>query len=350
MKLLSKDLKRGVVKLSVENQDDFWYLSQLIDPDDIVEARTFRKIKLEGDRKSEIIKKPVTISLRAEKVEFTESSLRISGIIVEGPDDVPRGSHHTITVEENAPLTLTKSHWLSYQVERLDEACASKAPSIIICVFDREEAFIALLKKYGYELLARLRGTVAKKAMASQTKDFYAEIITALKEYDARFHPERIVLASPAFWKEELLKVLTDDALRKKFVLATVSSVDEGAINEAIARDETKDALRSAKFASELRLVQELLAVIARGGAASYGLSMTEQAANSGAVQTLLVSDRLIKRAREEGTFQRVDAVFRAVDASGGKIVIVSEEHDGGKKLAGLGGIAGLLRYRLSES
>ena len=50
MKLLKFD--NTGAKVLVENPDDLWYLNTIIDPADIVEGKTFRKIKLgeESDR------------------------------------------------------------------------------------------------------------------------------------------------------------------------------------------------------------------------------------------------------------------------------------------------------------
>ncbi len=39
---------------------------------------------------------------------------------------------------------------------------------------------------------------------------------------------------------------------------------------------------------------------------------------------------------------------MKVVDSTKGEIHIVSTEHEGGKKLDGIGGIAGILRYKLS--
>ena len=39
---------------------------------------------------------------------------------------------------------------------------------------------------------------------------------------------------------------------------------------------------------------------------------------------------------------------MRMVDKTKGDVFIISEEHDTGKKFQGLGGIGGILRYRLN--
>ena len=57
----------------------------------------------------------------------------------------------------------------------------------------------------------------------------------------------------------------------------------------------------------------------------------------------------LIQKLRGEDKFPPLDALMRAVDSYNGVVVIVSGEHEGGRKLDGLGGVAALLRYKLNE-
>ena len=130
MKLLRQDWKKGEVKLKVEHADDLWYLSLIIEPGDEVRTSTERKIKIGDtttDRNVKVVRKSVTITLRAEKTEFSASWLRVSGSIVDGPEDVPRGVHHTVNVEPGSMLRLTKKEWLHYQRERLKEAEIGRA-------------------------------------------------------------------------------------------------------------------------------------------------------------------------------------------------------------------------------
>ncbi len=346
MKILKNDQKNNLLEVLPEHADDLWALSQVIDPGDEVSGKTVRKIKLEGERKSDIIKKTVFLKISVEQTELVSGELRVLGKILEGPEDVARGSYHTLTIEPGHSVTIVK-HWLSYQLQRIKEATEAKPPSILICAFDREEAVIARMTNAGHEILAKLKGEVANKRVETKTKNFFAELITHLQQYVLRFNVERVILASPAFWKDELLKELKDHSLRKKTILATVSSADEQGIIEALKRPETQEALRQERSAKELKLVEEVLTGIAKGSAVAYGLAEVTAAANSGAIATLLVSDGLITRTRADGTFSAVETILRTVDNASGTVVIVSSSHDGGKKLDGLGGIAAILRYRL---
>jgi protein pelota len=205
------------------------------------------------------------------------------------------------------------------------------------------------MTRSGAEILSHIEGEVEKKRTGIKAKtSFYEEIIKLLEQYDERYKLDFIILASPSFWKEELFKVLKNDALRKKIIQATCSSVDERAIDEVLKREEVQTALRQERAAKEMVLVEKILEEISKKGAVVYGVKATEEAASSGAVATLLVTDTLIQKLRQENTFARVDNIMRTVDKQKGAVVIISSEHTGGKKLDGLGGIAALLRYKLS--
>ncbi len=351
MKILH--FKKTEAKVLVENLDDLWHLSNIIDVGDTIEGKTFRKIKLGGedDRSQKIIKKPFFLRIDVEKIEFHKYSdnLRVSGKVAEGKEDIPKGSYHTFNLEEGTSITIIKTEWLKYQRQRLEESAKEKPPDTLVCVFDREEAYIAIMKKYGFEVIAELKGEVAKKDEVQQTsKNFYDEIIKNLKEYTARYKIKNIILGSPSFWKEELLKNLKDQELKKKLVLATCSSCDRGAINEVLKRPEVQSVLQQDRISKEIQDVETLLSEISKEGAAVYGADETETASNAGAVKTLIITDGFIQKMRQEEKFDRFNNIMKIADKSGADIRIISSEHDGGRKLDGLGGIAAILRYKMN--
>ena len=186
MKIINSDLKKGELKLKVENLDDMWYLNQIIETNDIVKGKTLRKIKIgkEGDRSQKTVKKSVFLSIAVEKVEFSKFSsiLRVSGIVKQGPEDIPLGSYHTFNIEENTVITITKQKWLKFQLDKIKEASKETA-KILICIHDREEAHFALMKKYGYQILSNIKGTVTKKADLKKVETtFYKTVLMPIKE------------------------------------------------------------------------------------------------------------------------------------------------------------------------
>ncbi|MBU2589749.1 MAG: mRNA surveillance protein pelota [Nanoarchaeota archaeon] len=354
MKVIFKNFKAGELKVKIDSQDDLWSLSQIIEPTDMVSGKTLRKIKKgDSEAKTTIVKKPVTLSLEVEKIDFHpySANLRVSGIVKEGPEDVPHGSHHTFDVEEGTIIKITKNHWYKYQIDKVEEAIKQKDIGILICIMDREEAGFALLKQYGYEWLSSFKGDVNKKGLEDKKEPtFYADISKQIDEYVKRYKIEQVIVASPAFWKEDLMKVLKKkySNLIKKITLATCCETGRDGITEVLKRDEVKTVLQQQRMAKEIELVDRLLSEISKDELAVYGFAQVRMAAETGAVDTLLVTDNLIKYYRQKNIFAELDSVMKIVDKSKGKIVIVSSEHDGGKELDGLGGIGAILRYKIN--
>jgi protein pelota len=353
MKILVKDLRKGFVKAKIENLDDLWYLTYVIEKEDTLKAFTFRKIKLGGgeDSDAKVIKKPAVISIKVEKVEFAKFSnvLRVSGIITEGPEDIPLGSHHTLNLEENTEFSLNKLNFLRYQIEKLEESAKESKEKILIIVHDREEAYFALLKKYGFELLSQIKGNVTKKGdVKAESSDFFETIKKTLEEYDKKYNFSGVVIASPGFWKEYMQKQITENELKKKIVYATCSSASMNGINEVMIRPEVQAVLKHEKFAKEMEKVEELLTEISKQGKAEYGIRGLRHALEMGAVSELLITDSFIQKKRQEDKFQEIENIMKTVESMNGKIHIISSEHEGGKKLDGLTGIAALLRYKIN--
>lgn len=350
MKLLHSDFKHGKAKVQVENLDDLWYLFHLVLPGDRVSGTTMRKIKIgkEGDRSQKIIKKPIRVTIEVEKVDFAryQNTLRIGGIITQGPDDVTRGSHHTFPVEENTVFTIEKNQWHKYQIKKLKEASKQKAKAILLVVMDRDEAYVAQLKRFGYDVLSHHEGTVQKKTdKEHQTTNFYKELGKVIVEYDKTKQPHHIIIASPAFFKEDFLKQFDNAEIKKKVIVATVSSCTKSAFDELLKRSEVEQALHEEQASLELKQVENLLVEISKNGKAAYGMVDVAEKAYAGAVKELLLTDSFIQNMREEGKFSPVEKIMYASEKSGGEVHIISSEHDGGAKLNGLGGIGAILRY-----
>jgi len=194
-----------------------------------------------------------------------------------------------------------------------------------------------------------MEGKVQKKQDEDTVKStFYADIINKLIDYVKRHEITQVVLASPAFWKEELLKELKDKDIKKIITQATCSSADETAINEILKRQEIKEVLKKDRIAKEINLVESLLVEISKKKLAAYGYNETASAVQAGAAKELLLTDTFIRDMREKNEYENVDALLKTVEKMKGKIHIIDSEHDGGKKLDGLGGIGALLRYQVT--
>ncbi len=349
MRVLHKDFRAGEVKICVETLDDLWALHQLVTAGDFVSGKTLRKIKVTEE--ADAAKKSVFLTIRVKDVDFSvnQSHVRISGTVTAGPEDVPKGSYHTFSIEDGSVITIVKNEWTTVDRLRLGNAIKHRRMCVLVCVFDREEALIAHLTHTGHEIICKLAGEVDKKVEGIKAgKDFFVQLSLELERLRARENADAIVLASPAFWKDPLWKVLSLN-VRKISVFSTCSSVTESAISEVLRREETSSALKNAATSQEMLAVEKILAEIAKNGKVAYGIVAVSDAGNAGAIESVCVSDGFIQRSRQNSSYDRIEHVLQTIERAKGTIMLVSSSHDGGKKLDGIGGIAALLRYKVEK-
>ncbi|MBR9702868.1 pelota family protein, partial [Candidatus Woesearchaeota archaeon] len=184
MRITKQDMKHGIIRLQLENPDDLWDIQSILEPGDEVRSSTERKIKLGGsDEKSRVIKKRVTLTIRAEKIDFSGEEVKVLGPIVDGPDDMPRGNAHSFSLSPGTEITIKKAEWANYQRQRLEEATKTRR-QVLIVLFDRERALFLAVSGRRVETLMKLKGNVSKKGLDEQTKStFYQDIVKHTQEY-----------------------------------------------------------------------------------------------------------------------------------------------------------------------
>lgn len=355
MKIIYKDPKNKIVKLKITSLEDLWDLNQILSIGDLVSTKTMRKIKIGGEDNSKNVKKPVYLKIEVKKIEFHESSnaLRVAGVVVEGSEDVSHGSHHTFNLVLDSVFKIEKQKWLKYQLNKLNEAAINKKTNILICVLDRENATVALLKQYGYDIIAEIEGDVKKKGDQKEDfggEKFYHEVGKVLEDSVKRYDIEKVIVGSPAFWKDNLVSYFKKNFnfLIDKIVLASCNDIGSAGINEVIKRPEMKTVLAEKETAKEIKLVEDLLKEISLDRNVAYGFEEVKKTVEAGAVKILLVLDSYIQKLRVENDFDKLEDIMNLVDKFKGEVVIISEKNDAGKKLKGLGNIAAILRFKVN--
>jgi len=204
------------------------------------------------------------------------------------------------------------------------------------------------MRKIGVGHLTHITGNVQKKDENNEIKsNFYTYLIETTEKYDEKDNYIKIIYASPAFWKDEAAKFLKTSKIKPKVVFATCSSVDKRAFNEVMKRPEVMQALHDDRTTKEINLVEDLLVEVSKDGLGVYGFKETVAAVGSGAIKHLLVTDGLIKKMRDDGNYEKLDRLMKTSDSMKADITIVDSKNDGGKKLDGLSGVGGLLRYKV---
>lgn len=358
MKVLEKDLKHGRVTLLPELLDDFWVLYNVIQRGDIAYARTTRDVR-SGDRyerpeKSKRIS--LTLGLRVEKVIWDRSlnRLRVHGIVCDAPENIGAlGSHHTLNITLNTPITIIKERWLDYQLEQIERASTKGIAPLIIVAIDDEGYCIAMLRGFGPDIIAEENINLPGKHMEQERARIINEMFKSASKILKNIVESKessIVIIGLGFIKNYFLEFLREnmpELLEKIIDVKNVNSTGKAGIYEALRSGILARAIKHARMIEETLAVEEALRRLGSGrGNVAYGLSEVERAASLGAVEELLLTDELLREAGE-GDMAQLEKLMREVEERGGRIRIISVEHEAGAKLKSLGGIAALLRYSL---
>jgi len=354
MRLERKDFRHGLVIVRCENLDDLWYLSQTVAAGDLVRGRSQRRIKDKDDTKSSGgERKTITITVSVEKAEFKaeNSVLRVSGVIVECPDDaVACGSHHTFNVDAETAVTVIKQEWTKTDVERLEEAVkGTLRPKVIVASIDEGEAAVGLIRESRtdyYDLASNIGGKYDVKGRDARKGEFYKELTQLIANVMAKENVSHVILAGPGFEKNNYLKFLREnhpDFAQKCAVEDTGNSGRNG-IQEVLKRDAVNRTLAEVNSVRDIRYVEEILKHVGQGtGLSTYGRREVEEAVKAGAVELLLITDTLLFAKRGE-----LEWLMNQVRHMSGRPHIINHESEAGQKLESLGGIAAKLRYRMA--
>ncbi len=340
MKILDSDKKDGMLKLKVENPNDVWELENVLEEGDLVSAETLRRKMIDrrdGQEKGE--KRPVYLTVKLDKIKFHEhtGNLRLTGPIVDGPEDVEMDSYHTIVAEPGKVITsIKKDGWKDWQIKTIKKAYR-KPPEVLVCVLDRERATIARVSNSTEIISTIMSGGSGKQYDSVEGDEYLGEVLSVLSRKAEKF--DKIVVGGPGFVKDKLCEMLDQKGLSDKCVKASTSQADTTGIEEVIKRGIIEKVVEDSRLSEESGEVERLFEELSKdSGKVAYGKENVEEAVEMGAVEKVLVSERKIKELK--------DLVNEAED-KGADIMIVSERHESGEKLGRMGGIAAFLRYRI---
>lgn len=348
MKVHHVEYNKGILKLEIQNKDDIWYLSQILDLNDVCGSNTTRKIKIGDDENAKVIKKKVFLKISIEKIEFHKYSgdLRLSGKITDSVQDISAGQYHTLNIEEGSILNIKKSKFLNFQRKKLEESTKNESLKILIATIDRGEAHFAILKKYGYEEILSYNGEIEHKSdVAQPKKDAFQEAVDILFDLETKYKSHQIIIGRPSIWSKKISDLISAKSFSSKITYSECNSTGKNAINEVLRRPEIKNVLKNERASKELEFVDDLLKNISKDELYSYGFDDVKQKSDMGAVKILLVSDNFLNDKRNSGDFETLELVMDVVEKTKGEVMVVSSDNDAGKQLDSLSGIAAILRY-----
>lgn len=343
---------RERITLVPENVDDLWHLSHVLEPGDLVEGDTTRRIQRDDEQLRDTggQREHLHVTIEVEDIEFARfaNRLRVGGVIVECSREDQLGHHHTLNVEEHEEFTVEK-RFKPDQIERLEEAeGAAENPDVAIATVEEGEASIYTVQQYGTDEYASFTRPTGKGEYARPREELFEQLGEALSHLDA----DAVIVAGPGFTKNDARAYVEDNYPEvAESISATVdtSAAGERGVHEVLKRGAVEEVQAETRIAREAELIDELTERIATGEKATYGIEQVAEAAEFGAVEELLVLDTRLRKERQgEGEWDvDVNEVIERVEQQGGDVTVFSGEFAPGQQLKNLGGIAALLRYRL---
>ena len=173
-----------------------------------------------------------------------------------------------------------------------------------------------------------------------------------------------ILLASSGYTASKFKEFFSEVAVRKgdkkllaqrKNLLVVHSSTGQAhELAEVLKSPEVKARLADTQYARETQLMERFMELLRKADSkAWYGPKEVEAAVEQGAVGrgggVLMISNKLF-RAQDVRARQRwVNLVDRVRDVEGGEVRILSSEHESGKRLESISGIAAILTFPLPD-
>ena len=171
-----------------------------------------------------------------------------------------------------------------------------------------------------------------------------------------------VLLASPGFVASVFQRFIQSEAsttpglrrLLPSIVVVHSASGYMNSLSEVLQSPAVKAMLADTKYARETKLMDDFLDQLRKEtNKATYGPREVESAVDQGAVGrgggVLIISHRLFRSQDVAERKRWVALVDRVRNVEGGEVRILSSDHESGKRLEGLGGIAALLTFPIIE-
>ncbi|RAP46878.1 MAG: mRNA surveillance protein pelota [Methanosphaera sp. rholeuAM74] len=349
MQIKKQDKKIGLIELMPETIDDLWHISHIVEENDYISTLTTRRIQDTNSGKTRAdrgVKKTFYLGIRVEKISFHKYTgmLRFTGIIESGPEDlIPLGSHHTINLQPNNTIRIQKN-WNKWSLQRLKEATKRRSQSAdIILAIEDDTTEIGLIKQYGIEYTGPITADISGKRQIQKNrkdkiKEYFKQIMDILEQHQPI---NKLIIIGPGFTKNDFYQYLEQNnpELAKKSALENTGAGGHAGIQEVLKKGIVEKLTQEAQVARETSVMNKFLEKIAKSSDyVAYSKNEVKKATDMGAVEKLLVLDEAVRDTSSQ-------QIMNNVENMGGKVMIISSQHDAGKQLESLGSFAAFLRY-----
>jgi protein pelota len=254
-------------------------------------------------------------------------------------------------------------------IQTLKEALSEDRPEAIAAVVMQEGlANICLITEFRTIIKQKVESSVPKKRSTSKESSggmttFYEKTLMNLRNNVDFSIPRTLLLASPGFVAQDFRAYMQSEATRsgdktlqriaKDAVVVHSSTGHVHSLNEVLKSPEVKKTMHDTKFTTETNLMDQFYDRLRKDdGRAWYGTMPVEKAVAEGAVGrgggVLLVNNGFF-RSMDVATRKKYVGLVDKVKEDGGEVRLLSSDHESGKRLEALGGIAAILTYPIFD-
>ena len=283
---------------------------------------------------------------------------------------VKMGSHHTLDLELNRKFTLEKAEgWDAVALEQLSQAVDTRRRvSVWAVVMGEGTANIALVTEFQTILRQRVEVYLPGKRQPGPyekaLEKFFKTLLDTLLRHMELPTNAPLLLASPGFTASAFQKYIKAEAVRTgdkalrdlgpNIIIAHSSSPHLHSLAEVLKDKTVLAKLSDTKYARETALIDRFSELMRKDdGRAWYGHKEVTKAVEKGAVGrgggVLLINNALFRSDDLAERKRWVALVEKVRDEEGGEVRVMSEAHESGKRLEGLGGIAAILTFPLED-
>jgi protein pelota len=342
-----------------EDADDLFTLRRIIENGDQIFADTTRVIKRVQEYarpdKGERIK--VRVSIRVENISLDDmvDRLRITGIITNTDNElVPRGTHHSLTVQVGDTITIDKNRkWNDVETNILRRS--GNSTNFILVAIDAQEAAVAKISGTHLKIIPNIYSGQSGKRYQHAAKNnpnieiFFEDIAKTVQSIfsTAADNNSTIIIFGPGETKRRFYNLLIDKQKLEKGKVSIIDGVDvagEDGIFVFLRSSAIKEAMSSSKLATVSSILDEVMRLV-HNSEAKYAMGMQEvsNAASIKAIEYLVFSDSIFKTTDENDVVK----LLNLIESHGAKSFAVDSSTDIGWRVSSLGGIVALLRYSI---
>ena len=342
-----------------EDADDLFTLRRIIENGDHIFADTTRVIKKVKEYarpdKGERIK--VRVSLRVEGIGLDNmvDRLRITGIITNTDNElVPRGMHHSLTVQVGDTITIDKNRkWNDVEINILRRS--GNSTNFILVAIDAQEAAVAKISGTHLKIIPNIYSGQSGKRYQHAAKNnpnieiFFEDIAKTIQSMfsSAADNSSTIIIFGPGETKRRFYNLLVDKQKLEKGNISIIDGVDvagEDGIFVFLRSSAIKEVMSSSKLATVSSILDEIMRLVHKGDA-KYAMGMQEvsYAASIKAIEYIVFSDSIFKTTDENDVVK----LLNLLESHGAKSFAVDSSTDIGWRVSSLGGIVALLRYSI---